>query len=229
MPSSGREGLVHPPPAAAARAGDEAQAQARRAGSCRSSGCCAPCAACAARSSTCSACAEVRRIERRLIGEYRAIVAQALDAMTPATRASSCRARRAAGRDPRLRGDQAALGEALRDDRGAPGEEARPGGLARSCGLNPERASCSQPRGRDTSEVPAAASRRTSRALSRARRRAARSGPTASHAIGRPPYVALSVKWMNTRLPSTAESWTSPRRSGRNLNRRRNASLRRRG
>ena len=35
---------------------------------------------------------------------------------------------RPAGRDPRLRGDQAPLRQAFPDDRGAPGEEARPGG-----------------------------------------------------------------------------------------------------
>ena len=94
--------------------------------------------------------AKVRRVERELIGEYRALVERSLAHLTRRHRGARARDLRPARRDPRLRGDQAALGQALPDDRGAPGAEARPGGRARSCGLKPERASCSHPRGRSS-------------------------------------------------------------------------------
>ena len=94
--------------------------------------------------------AKVRRVEREL--DRRVPRPRLALARAPRARHRPARSRdlRPAGRDPRLRGDQAALGQALPDDRGAPGAEARAGGRARSCGLKPERASCRQPRGRDS-------------------------------------------------------------------------------
>ena len=57
--------------------------------------------------------AQVRRVERELIGEYEEMVAEALARLTPETPRHGARAARAAGRDPRLRGDQAAQRGAL--------------------------------------------------------------------------------------------------------------------
>ena len=68
--------------------------------------------------------AKVRRVERELIAEYEGIVAEALDAAHAGHARHGRRAARAAGRDPRLRGDQAAqrgaLPQARRRDPEAP-------------------------------------------------------------------------------------------------------------
>ena len=77
--------------------------------------------------------AEVRRVERALIGEYEEIVAEALAKLTPETSRHRARPLRAAGRDPRLRGDQAAqrdaVSQARRGHQQAPGRgQAGPSG-----------------------------------------------------------------------------------------------------
>ena len=74
----GRQGRLQPAPAAAARDGSGAQAQAGQPGSCPRSGRSTGCAACAARKLDPFGRAKVRRVERELIGEYEQMVAEAL-------------------------------------------------------------------------------------------------------------------------------------------------------
>ena len=77
--------LLHAAPAAAARARPEAQAEARAAGSCRRSGCCYRMRRLRGTRLDPFGPAKVRRVERTLITEYEALVAEALTLLTPDT------------------------------------------------------------------------------------------------------------------------------------------------
>ena len=107
------QGLLHAAPAAAARARAEAQAEARLAGSCPRSGCSTGMRRLRGTRLDPFGRAEVRRVERELIDRVRGAWSPRRSHCSRRRPTTRRRAARAAGRDPRLRGDQAAQRHAV--------------------------------------------------------------------------------------------------------------------